>query len=55
MPLHIEQLFQGFNSPGAFAVASVLTFLAVVTLFLKGFVERKARHAVKIAVKDRAT
>lgn len=55
MPLHIEQLFQGFNSPGAFAVASVLTLLAVVTLFLKGFVEQKARHAVKQATKERTT
>jgi sulfate/thiosulfate transport system permease protein len=55
MPLHIEQLFQGFNSPGAFAVASVLTLLAVVTLLLKGFVEQKARHVVKAAAKDRAT
>jgi sulfate transport system permease protein len=47
MPLHIEQLFQGFNSPGAFAVASVLTMLAAVTLLLKVVVEQKARHTVK--------
>ena len=53
MPLHIEQLFQGFNSPGAFAVASVLTLLAVVTLLLKGFVEQKARHVVKQVTKER--
>ncbi len=53
MPLHIEQLFQGFNSPGAFAVASVLTLLAVVTLLLKVFVEQKARHAVKQATQER--
>jgi len=49
MPLHIEQLFQGFNSPGAFAVASVLTLLAVVTLLLKVVVEQKARHTIKTA------
>ena len=49
MPLHIEQLFQGFNSPGAFAVASVLTLLAVVTLLLKVIVEHKSRQAVKEA------
>jgi len=52
MPLHIEQLFQGFNSPGAFAVASVLTMLAVVTLLLKVFVERKARQTVLEAAKE---
>jgi sulfate transport system permease protein len=49
MPLQVEQLFQGFNSPAAFAVASVLTMLAVVTLLLKVFVERKSREAVKDA------
>jgi sulfate transport system permease protein len=53
MPLHIEQLFQGFNSPGAFAVASVLTLLAGVTLLLKVFVEHKSRQSVKEATKSR--
>ena len=53
MPLHIEQLFQGFNSVGAFAVASVLTLLAVVTLLLKVAVEHKARQSVKTAVQER--
>jgi len=53
MPLHIEQLFQGFNTPGAFAVASVLTMLAGVTLLLKVIVERKARLSVKEAVQNR--
>lgn len=53
MPLHIEQLFQGFNSTGAFAVASVLTLLAGVTLVLKVIVEQKARHAVSAAVAER--
>ena len=28
MPLQVEKLFSGFNTPGAFAVASVLTLLA---------------------------
>jgi len=54
MPLHIEQLFQGFNSPGAFAVASVLTLLAGVTLLLKVIVEHKSRQTVKEAVKEHA-
>jgi len=49
MPLQIEQLFQGFNSTGAFAVASVLTMLAVVTLLLKVIAEQRARQTVKAA------
>ncbi|MCS7021266.1 MAG: sulfate ABC transporter permease subunit CysW [Gemmataceae bacterium] len=44
MPLQVEVLFQDFNSPAAFALASVLTLLAGVTLVLKGWVER--HHAV---------
>lgn len=43
MPLQVEVLFQDFNSPAAFALASVLTLLAVVTLLLKVWVEGKAR------------
>src|SRR5205807_7913012 len=41
MPLQVEVLFQDFNSPAAFALASVLTSLAVVTLLLKVWVEGK--------------
>ena len=36
MPLRVEKLFQDYNTPGSFAVASVLTLLALVTLVLKG-------------------
>src|SRR5499427_1954575 len=35
MPLRIEKLFQDRNLPGSFAVASVLTLLAIVTLVVK--------------------
>jgi len=35
MPLRIEKLFQEYNMPGSFAVASVLTLLAILTLFVK--------------------
>ena len=41
MPLQVEVLFQDFNTPAAFALASVLTSLAVVTLLLKVWVEGK--------------
>jgi sulfate transport system permease protein len=49
IPLHIEQMFAGLNTPGAFAVASVLTLLALVTLLLKVIVEQRARKAIRDA------
>jgi sulfate/thiosulfate transport system permease protein len=52
MPLQIEQLFQGFNTPGAFALASVLTFLAGVTLLLKVLVEQRSRQFLQARVKE---
>lgn len=42
MPLRIERLFQEYNLPGSFAVASVLTLLALLTLIAKLKLERKA-------------
>jgi len=39
MPLHIEVLYQEYNFVGAFAVASLLTMLAVVTLIIMTVVE----------------
>lgn len=47
MPLRVEKLFQGINpddQAAAFAVASLLTLLALVTLGLKAAVERKLRE-----------
>jgi sulfate transport system permease protein len=41
MPLHIEILYNEYNFVGAFAVASLLTLLAVVTLVVKTLVERR--------------
>lgn len=43
MPLHIQILYEEYNFVGAFAVASLLAFLAIVTLILKSIVEW--RHA----------
>jgi sulfate transport system permease protein len=40
MPLHIEILYNEYNYVGAFAVASLLSMLAVVTLIIKTLVER---------------
>ncbi len=39
MPLHVEILYNEYNYAAAFAVASLLAFLALVTLALKSFVE----------------
>ena len=41
LPLHIEALYDDYNFAGAFAIASLLTFLALVTLGLKTWVEHK--------------
>jgi sulfate/thiosulfate transport system permease protein len=40
MPLHIEILYNEYNFVGAFAVASLLTMLAVLTLIIKTLLER---------------
>ena len=42
MPLRIEKLFQEYNLPGSFALASVLTLLAIFTLIAKAKLERRA-------------
>jgi sulfate/thiosulfate transport system permease protein len=39
IPLHVQILYEGNNYTGAFAVASLLTFLALITLALKTWVE----------------
>jgi len=41
MPLRVEKLYQEYNLPGAYAVASLLTLLALVTLVVKAAVERR--------------
>lgn len=49
MPLRVEKLFQEYNNPGSFALASVLTFLAVITLVLKILVARQTRRQLAAA------
>ena len=49
MPLRVEKLFQEYNNPGSFAVASLLTSLALVTLFIKIVLERKTQQELKEA------
>ena len=45
MPLHVEILYNEYNEVGAFAVASLLTVLALVTLAVKLLVERTGAAA----------
>ncbi|MBI3821073.1 MAG: sulfate ABC transporter permease subunit CysW [Planctomycetes bacterium] len=47
MPLRVEKLFQEFNMPASFALASVLTLLALVTLGIKTYLERKVRAELR--------
>lgn len=49
MPLHVEILYNEYNFAGAFAVASLLTVLALVTLVLKSFAEWKFKAGLKNA------
>jgi sulfate transport system permease protein len=49
MPIRVNRLFEDGNQPGAFALASVLTLLAVVTLILKVVLEKKARQEMSEA------
>jgi sulfate transport system permease protein len=48
MPLHVEILYNEYQSVAAFAVASLLALLALVTLAIKSFIEW--RHAQEIQV-----
>lgn len=47
IPLHVEILYNEYNFVGAFAVASLLAVLAIVTLVLKTFVEWKYQQTTR--------
>jgi len=47
LPLHVEILYNEYNYSGAFAVASLLSVIAVITLTLKKFLEWKTREGAK--------
>ena len=47
LPLHVEILYNEYNFSAAFAVASLLTLLAVVTLLVKAALEWKIRMEEK--------
>ena len=44
MPLRVEKLYNEYNAPAAFAVASLLALLALLTLALKTFLEWKQKR-----------
>ena len=55
MPLRVEKLFQDYNTPGSFAVASLLTFLSLITVVLKAWLEHRAhQHRLATAEEERA-
>jgi sulfate transport system permease protein len=43
MPLHVEILYNEYNFTAAFAVASLLAFLALLTLTAKAFVDFRTK------------
>jgi sulfate transport system permease protein len=49
MPLHVEILYNEYNFTASFAVASLLAFLALVTLAVKSFVESRT-HEEKVVL-----
>ena len=49
IPLHVEILYNEYNFAAAFAVASILTILAVLTLVMKSIIEM--RHSKRISQK----
>ncbi len=49
LPLHVEILYNEYNAQAAFAVASLLGCLAIVTLILKAIVERRVERVGRAA------
>jgi sulfate/thiosulfate transport system permease protein len=47
VPLHVEILYNEYNYTAAFAVASLLAFLALITLVVKTFVEWKVQQQLE--------
>lgn len=48
LPLHVEILYNEYQTVAAFSVASLLMLLAVVTLVLKAVIEAKAAHSGRV-------
>src|SRR3954471_14028363 len=55
MPLRVETLHQGYNTEAAFAVASLLAVLALITLGIKTWVEWRTQRSYDLAQRAAAT
>ncbi|RZJ85501.1 MAG: sulfate ABC transporter permease subunit CysW [Massilia sp.] len=53
MPLQVEILYNEYNFTAAFAIASLLALLALVTLAVKSFIEWRLHEARKASTDDR--
>lgn len=53
MPLHVEILYNEYNLTAAFAVASLLTLLALLTLVVKSIVEWQGERQRAAALRER--
>jgi sulfate transport system permease protein len=51
LPLHVEILFNEYNFAASFAVASLLTLLALLSLILRSYVEWRGEQETKSATK----
>ena len=49
MPLRVEKLYNDYQGAAAFAVASLLALLALLTLGIKTFLEWKQARAYELA------
>ena len=54
MPLYVEILYNEYNFAAAFAVASLLALLALLTLAIKNIVEWKAHHDFSDLIQEQA-
>ncbi len=52
MPLQVENLYNDYHLAAAFALASLLTLLGIVTLILKTFIEWRTRRDLAAAVAE---
>jgi sulfate/thiosulfate transport system ATP-binding protein len=52
MPLRVEKLFQEYNTPSSFALASLLSSLALVTLVIKTGLEWKTRRELQNRLRE---
>ena len=55
MPLRVEKLYNEYNSVGAFAIASVLALLALLTLGIKTWLEVRSQREEEAAQRSAET